>query len=198
MEFIEGTTLHAVLAERRVLPPEEVIELSRQICQGLDYAHSHVIIHRDIKPANIMITGNGMVKIMDFGIAKAGGGMTSTGQVLGTPNYMSPEQVKGKPLDGRSDLFSLSVALYEMATGEKPFVGQNITTIIYKIVHENPIPPRELDVTIHPGMSAVITKALAKAPDERYQSGAELAHDLENYKSVDLNLNPTTAMSAAQ
>jgi serine/threonine-protein kinase len=119
---------------------------------------------------------------MDFGIAKAGGQVTNTGQVLGTPNYMAPEQVKGRPLDGRSDLFSLGVILYEMLTGEKPFVGQNVTTIIYKIVNENPITPRDLDVTVHPGLSAIVTKALAKAPDDRYQSGAELIRDLENYK----------------
>jgi predicted Ser/Thr protein kinase len=202
MEFIEGTTLHSILAERRVLPPEEIIEISRQICKGLDYAHSNGIVHRDIKPANIMITGTGAVKIMDFGIAKAGGGMTSTGQVLGTPNYMSPEQVKGKTLDGRSDLFSFGVVLYEMVTGEKPFVGQNVTTIIYKIVHENPISPRDLDVTIHPGLSAVVTKALAKQPDERYQRGAELISDLENYKSVGSSLSatavlPTSAVSVS-
>ena len=194
MEFIEGTMLHSLLAEKRILPPEEIIQLSRQICKGLDYAHSNGIIHRDIKPANIMITPDGTVKIMDFGIAKAGGGMTSTGQVLGTPNYMSPEQVKGKALDGRSDLFSFGVVLYEMVTGEKPFVGQNVTTIIYKIVHENPIPPRDLDVTIHPGLSAVVTKSLAKVPEDRYQTGAELIKDLENYKSVGATMSPTTAL----
>jgi serine/threonine-protein kinase len=119
---------------------------------------------------------------MDFGIAKSGGQVTNTGQVLGTPNYMSPEQVKGRLLDGRSDLFSLGVILYEMLTGEKPFVGQNVTTIIYKIVNENPITPRDLDVTVHPGLSAIVTKALAKAPDDRYQTGADLVRDLENYK----------------
>src|SRR5437016_4410636 len=182
MEYIEGITLHALLAEKRVLTAEEVIELSRHICKGLDYAHASGIVHRDIKPANIMITPNGTVKIMDFGIAKAGGGVTNTGQVLGTPNYMSPEQVKGRQLDGRSDLFSLGVILYEMLTGEKPFVGQNVTTIIYKIVNENPITPRDLDVTVHPGLSAIVTKALAKAPDDRYQTGADLVRDLENYK----------------
>jgi len=182
MELIEGTTLHELLAEKRVLPTEEVVQLARQICRGLDYAHSNGIIHRDVKPANIMITANGTVKIMDFGIAKAGGQVTNTGQVLGTPNYMAPEQVKGRPLDGRSDLFSLGVILYEMLTGEKPFVGQNVTTIIYKIVNENPITPRDLDVTVHPGLSAIVTKALAKAPDDRYQSGAELVRDLEHYK----------------
>jgi type II secretory pathway pseudopilin PulG len=196
MEFIEGTTLHQLLTQKRVLSTEEIIRLSRQIGAGLDYAHSHGIIHRDIKPANIMITSNGVVKIMDFGIAKTGGSVTSTGQVLGTPNYMSPEQVKGKPLDGRSDLFSFGVVLYEMLTGEKPFVGQNVTTIIYKIVNEQPTPPRDLDVTIHPGLSAIVTKALAKAPDDRYQSGADLVRDLESYKSYGSKLGPTTPISA--
>jgi serine/threonine-protein kinase len=196
MEFIQGTTLHELLAEQRILPADDIVQYSRQICRGLDYAHSHGIVHRDVKPANIMITANGMVKIMDFGIAKAGGSMTSTGQVLGTPNYMAPEQVKGKPLDGRSDLFSFGVILYEMLTGEKPFVGQNVTTIIYKIVNENPIAPRDLDVTVHPGLSAIVTKALAKSPEDRYQSGAELVHDLENYKTAGAQMHATSVLPA--
>lgn len=196
MEFIEGTTLHELIAEYRMLPAEEVVQYSRQICRGLDYAHSHGIVHRDVKPANIMITANGTVKIMDFGIAKAGGSMTSTGQVLGTPNYMSPEQVKGRPLDGRSDLFSFGVILYEMLTGEKPFVGQNVTTIIYKIVNETPIAPRDLDVTVHPGLSAIVTRALAKSPDDRYQSGAELVYDLENYKTAGAPMHATSVIPA--
>jgi serine/threonine-protein kinase len=192
MEFIEGTTLHELLAEKHVLPTDEVVQISRQICRGLDYAHSNGIVHRDVKPANIMLMPNGTVKIMDFGIAKSGGQVTNTGQVLGTPNYMAPEQVKGRPLDGRSDLFSLGVILYEMLTGEKPFVGQNVTTIIYKIVNETPITPRDLDVTVHPGLSAIVTKALAKAPDDRYQSGAELIRDLENYKLAGTSRNGST------
>ena len=192
MEFIEGTTLHELLAEKHVLPTDEVVQISRQICRGLDYAHSNGIVHRDVKPANIMLTPNGTVKIMDFGIAKSGGQVTNTGQVLGTPNYMAPEQVKGRPLDGRSDLFSLGVILYEMLTGEKPFVGQNVTTIIYKIVNETPITPRDLDVTVHPGLNAIVTKALAKAPDDRYQSGAELIRDLENYKLAGTGRNGST------
>src|SRR6476661_2279134 len=196
MEFIEGTTLHELLADQHILPVDDAIQYSRQICRGLDYAQSHGIVHRDIKPANIMITANGTVKIMDFGIAKSGGSMTSTGQVLGTPNYMSPEQVKGRPLDGRSDLFSFGVILYEMVTGEKPFVGQNVTTIIYKIINENPIPPCELDVTIHPGLSGVITKALSKSPDERFQSGAELVRNLENYKAYESSEDSTTRISS--
>ncbi|MBI2677999.1 MAG: serine/threonine protein kinase [Candidatus Koribacter versatilis] len=196
MEFIEGVTLHSEITQNRVLPVEQIIDVSRQVCAGLDVAHSHGVVHRDVKPANIMITPDKTVKIMDFGIAKAGGGLTSAGQVLGTPNYMSPEQVKGRTLDGRSDLFSFGVILYEMVTGEKPFTGQNVTTIIYKIVNENPIPPRELDVTIHPGLSAVITRALAKSPDERYQNGAELLRDLVNYKSFGASPDTTSVMSA--
>ncbi|MGE5322898.1 MAG: serine/threonine protein kinase, partial [Actinomycetota bacterium] len=198
MEFMQGTTLHELLAEHHILPTEDVIQYSRQICKGLDYAHSHGIVHRDVKPANIMITANGTVKIMDFGIAKAGGSMTSTGQVLGTPNYMSPEQVKGRPLDGRSDLFSFGVILYEMLTGEKPFVGQNVTTIIYKIVNENPIAPRDLDVTVHPGLSAIVTRALAKSPDDRYQTGADLVRDLESYKLAGAPLHATSKLTPAK
>jgi len=197
MEYIEGETLHGLLSQHRSLPVEKVIDIVRQVCAGLDYAHAHGVIHRDVKPANIMLGASGAVKVMDFGIAKAGGTVTATGQVLGTPNYMSPEQVKGKPIDGRSDLFSVGVLLYEMLTGEKPFDGQNVTTIIYKIVSENPIPPRELDVTIHPGLSAVVTKALAKAPDERYQTGAELVADLANYKSFGSESGATQLISAA-
>ena len=183
MEYLEGTTLQEMLAERHVLEAGEVVRFGREVAKGLDYAHAHGIVHRDVKPANIMVTRSGVVKIMDFGIAKAGGNMTGTGQVLGTPNYMSPEQVKGKGLDGRSDLFSLGVMLYEALTAEKPFAGQNVTTIIYKIVNENPIPPRDLDATIPMGLSAAVIKALAKSPDDRYQSGAQLAHELENYKT---------------
>src|SRR6516162_6192523 len=184
MELIEGTTLHALLHEKRILAAGEVVHLAHEVCKGLDYAHSHGIVHRDVKPANIMLTSRGAVKIMDFGIAKAGGSMTSTGEVLGTPNYMSPEQVKGKPLDGRSDLFSYGVILYEMVTGEKPFAGDNITTIIYKIVNEDPIPPRELNHDLHPGLDRVILKALAKNPQDRFQLGADLVIAIEDHENL--------------
>ncbi len=195
MEFIEGQTLFELLKQEKVLAPEKVIDIIRQACAGLDYAHKHGIIHRDIKPANIMMTGDSTVKIMDFGIAKGGGsGMTATGQVVGTPNYMSPEQVKGKPLDGRTDLFSLGVVLYEMITGERPFSGQNVTTIIYKIVNENPPAPRDLDSSVHPGLSAVVMKALAKDVNQRYSSGADLSRDLQNYSSFEA---ATTAVATA-
>src|SRR4051812_39314305 len=192
MEYIEGVTLHSVLNQRKTLPPEDIINISKQICAGLDHAHHHGVIHRDVKPANIMLEPDGTAKIMDFGIAKSGGGgVTSTGQVLGTPNYMAPEQVRGHVLDGRTDLFSFGVMLYEMTTGEKPFAGTNVTTIIYKIIHEAPVPPRELDVTIHPGLDQVIMKALAKKPEERYQTGAELARELQAYKSLGANTDST-------
>jgi serine/threonine-protein kinase len=184
MEYIEGQTLSHVLHQKRSLMASEVVDIGAQICAGLQYAHSKKVVHRDIKPANIMIGPTGSVKIMDFGIAKAGAGLTHTGEVVGTPNYMSPEQVKGRDLDGRSDLFSTGVILYEMLTGERPFTGQSVTTIIYKIVHENPIPPRELDVSIHPGLSMIVTKTLSKDPDDRYQEAVDLATALKSYRII--------------
>jgi predicted Ser/Thr protein kinase len=185
MEFLEGKSLDIIVQEQNILPIETILPIYDQVCSALDHAHQNKIVHRDIKPANIMILQNGMVKVTDFGIAKMMSlGMTQAGQILGTPNYMSPEQVKGRQVDGRSDIFSLGVVLYELMTGEKPFGGQNITTVIYKIINENPIPPRELDASIHAGLSYVISKALAKNVDERYQTCRELAEDLKNYKSL--------------
>jgi len=185
MEFLQGTSLEKMVQEQGVLPMETILPIYEQICSALDHAHRNKVVHRDIKPANIMILENGLVKVTDFGIAKMMAmGMTQAGQILGTPNYMSPEQVKGRQIDGRSDIFSLGVILYELVTGEKPFGGQNITTVIYKIINENPIPPRELDATIPVGMSYVISKALAKNPDERYQTCHELAQDLKNYRNL--------------
>ena len=196
MEYLEGETLYSRMIEQRLISADLMVEITKQVCAGLDYAHGMNVIHRDIKPANIMITRQGVAKIMDFGIAKAVGTMTNTGQVLGTPNYMSPEQVKGLPLDGRSDLFSFGVLLYEMATGERPFTGENVTTIIYKIIHENPIPASDLEMTVHPGISAVITRCLAKNPNERYQNGAELARDIENYRSIGSDGDATAVLPA--
>ena len=154
MEYLEGRSLEKLVEGKKILPIETIIPMCDQVCSALDHAHERGIVHRDIKPANIMILNNGMVKVTDFGIAKmVSMGMTQAGLVLGTPNYMSPEQVKGRQVDGRSDIFSLGVILYNLVTGEKPFPGQNITTVIYKIINENPVPPRELDATIHPGLS---------------------------------------------
>lgn len=187
MEFIEGSTLEALIRQQRSIATSQTIDIIRQVCAGLDFAHAKGIIHRDVKPGNIMLAGNSLVKITDFGIARAGEAMTITGQVVGTPNYMSPEQVLGKQLDGRSDLFSVGVILYEMVTGERPFEGQSITTIMYKIVHETPIPPRKLDATIHPGLSALIEKALSKSADDRFPNGESLFRALQNYKTASLS-----------
>lgn len=184
MEYLEGQTLQSMMMEKRVVPGDDIVQIGKQVAAGLDYAHKMQVIHRDVKPANIMITPQGVAKIMDFGISKVAGSMTNTSQVLGTPNYMSPEQVKGLQLDGRADLFSFGVVLYEMATGERPFSGDNVTTIIYKIINERPIDPSELEIALHPGLSAVISKCLEKNPVDRYQSGAALAADLENYRSI--------------
>ncbi len=185
MEYLEGRSLEKIVGEQGLLAIETIIPMYDQVCSALDHAHSHNIVHRDIKPANIMILDSGLVKVTDFGIAKVMTvGMTQAGQILGTPNYMSPEQVKGRAVDGRADIFSLGVILYELVTGEKPFGGQNITTVIYKIINENPIPPRELDAAIHPGLSYIIGKALAKNPAERYQSCRQLAEDLRTYKNL--------------
>jgi len=195
MEFLEGKSLEKLIEGKKILPIETIIPMCEQVCGALDHAHQRGIVHRDIKPANIMILDNGIVKVTDFGIAKmVSMGMTQTGLVLGTPNYMSPEQVKGRQVDGRSDIFSLGIILYDLVTGEKPFAGQNVTTVIYKIVNENPIPPRELDATIHPGLSYVICKALAKSPDERYQTCRELADDLKNFKSLGGQAAPSATM----
>ena len=185
MEFLDGKSLEKLVEEQNILPIETILPIYDQVCSSLDHAHQHKIVHRDVKPANIMILQSGQVKMTDFGIAKMMSmGMTQAGQILGTPNYMSPEQVKGRQVDGRSDIFSLGVILYELVTGEKPFGGQNITTVIYKIINENPIAPRELDGTIHSGLNYVIGKALAKNPDERYQTCRELAEDLRNYRNL--------------
>lgn len=197
MECLNGESLEKTVEARNILPLEDIIPMYEQVCSALDHAHIHKIVHRDVKPANIMILPDGKVKVTDFGIAKMMAvGMTQAGQILGTPNYMSPEQVKGRPVDGRSDIFSLGVILYELVTGEKPFGGQNITTVIYKIINENPIAPRELDAAIHPGLSYITSKALAKSPEDRYQSCRELAEDLRNFKNLGATPGATVVIKA--
>lgn len=185
MEFVQGRSLQSLMDEKQMFPLPRVLKIMEQAGSALDFAHQNNVVHRDIKPANMMMTGDDVVKITDFGTAKIlQKGATQTGAILGTPSYMSPEQVKGKPVDGRSDIFSLGVILYELVTGEKPFPGQNVTTVIYKIVNEEPIPACELDESVHPGLNYVITKALNKDPELRYQTCRELVADLRNYKTL--------------
>jgi len=196
MELVEGKSLQAHLDGGQAFALPRVLRIMEQTCSALQFAHERSVVHRDIKPANIMLTADDTVKVTDFGTAKIlqFGTMQQTAHVMGTPSYMSPEQVKGRAVDGRSDIFSLGVLLYEMVTGEKPFPGQNITTVIYKIVNEEPVPPRQINPTIHPGINAVVMKALAKEPEARYQSCREMLEDLRNYRTVAPGASPDKTM----
>lgn len=198
MQFIQGETLQDRIDHQRWFNIREILELFRQICAGLDYAHQRGVIHRDIKPANIMITTEGVVKLADFGIAKLAGGSTSTGIILGTPSYMSPEQALGKPVDGRSDIFSLGSVLYEMVTGEKAFPGQNTTTVMYKIVHEPPTPITALQPGLDPAIEAIVLRALAKNPDQRFQACTELSTALELYLNQVAAAMPKTTVASVR
>jgi serine/threonine protein kinase len=189
MELVEGKSLQALLDGGHAFPVPRVLRILEQTCSALHFAHERNIVHRDIKPANLMLTADDTVKVTDFGTAKIlqFGTVQQTTHVMGTPSYMSPEQVKGRPIDGRTDIFSLGVVMYEMLTGEKPFPGQSITTVIYKIVNEDPIPPRQLNPSLHPGLNEIVMRALAKEPEARYQSCRELLEDLRNYRALGAN-----------
>ncbi|HEY7411008.1 MAG TPA: serine/threonine-protein kinase [Vicinamibacteria bacterium] len=182
MEFIDGVGLEKVISQTGRLPLERVALLGAQVADALDFAHQHRVVHRDIKPANIMIEAGDRVKVTDFGIAKVTDSaehLTMTGSLLGTPSYMSPEQARGSALDGRSDLFSLGCVIYEMLAAQKAFRGDSITGLIFKIITEDPMPIRELDPGVPEEMARIVGKALAKAPEVRYQSGRELHDDLQ-------------------
>jgi predicted Ser/Thr protein kinase len=181
MEYVDGPTLDQVLSEAQPIPPERMFSILGQTAVALDYAHQKGIVHRDIKPANIMIARDGTAKITDFGIAKitASDQLTMTGNIVGTPHYMSPEQVQGQVVDGRSDQFSLAVIAFEMLTGEKPYSGEHLTTVVYKIVAEEPAAPHRLNPTIGVAIESVVRKSLSKKPDLRYATCQEFARALE-------------------
>jgi tRNA A-37 threonylcarbamoyl transferase component Bud32 len=180
MEYVNGTNLKAALQEPQRPTLAYVNEILGQIAEGLDYAHSCKVIHRDIKPANILITTDNRVKITDFGIARLGtSNLTQEGQLLGTPNYMSPEQILGRDVDHRADLFSLGVVLYEMVTLHKPFQGDNLTVVSHRIVYDHFTPAREHARDLPPGTEQVLAKALDKDPARRYQRARDLADDFE-------------------
>jgi serine/threonine-protein kinase len=181
MEFVEGRTLGQVLGSGRRPTPMQSVELAQKIAQALAVAHGQGIVHRDIKPANVMVTREGKVKVMDFGIARMQTLETApqTSSVLGTPTYLSPEQAQGQPVDARSDIYSLGVVLYEMLAGRPPFTGDSPVAIAYKQVNETPPPPSALNPDVTPRLDAVVMKALAKNPANRYQDAEALAADLE-------------------
>jgi eukaryotic-like serine/threonine-protein kinase len=179
LEYVSGESLSRILSREKKLPPATAVQLAQEIAEALDYAHGQGVIHRDIKPANILVTESGHAKIADFGIAKLNlAHFTLPGRVLGTPAYMSPEQLSGESCDGRSDLFSLGVILYVMCTGLSPFQGSSATTVCFKVANREPVAASALDMTLPPQLDAVISTAIAKNPNERYQSGQEFAADL--------------------
>jgi serine/threonine-protein kinase len=181
IEYLKGVSLQELLRPKAPLAVADALRIASQTCRGLEEAHTHGVVHRDIKPANIMLVKNNQVKITDFGIAKAESSATLTkdGALVGTPSYMSPEQLSGRALDGRSDIFATGAVLYEMLTGERAFGGANITTVILKVVNQQPEPVRHRNPNLPPGIEAVIDRALQKDPALRYQTMGEMASDLE-------------------
>ena len=179
MEYVRGTDLKGVLASEGRLSLDEIVPVVTQVAEGLDYAHSRGVVHRDVKPANILITQERQVKLTDFGIARLdASSLTTEGQLLGTPNYMAPEQIQGQPTDHRADVFSLGVVLYEMLTGEKPFKGENVTVVTHRIVYDDYTAPEEHLGHQPPPLLDVLRRALAKDPDERFDSVREMAEAL--------------------
>src|SRR5687767_11560924 len=180
MEYIQGVELRNLLVEGQAMGVPQALSIAAQVAEGLAYAHQQGVVHRDIKPANIMVVADGPVKITDFGIARmrASADLTQTGVMLGSPKYMSPEQVIGKRADHRSDIFSLGVILYEMLTGAAPFSGENVTALMYQIVNFAPPAPSSINRQVPEMLDFVLAKLLAKPLDDRYQDARELAKDL--------------------
>jgi len=183
MEYVDGSTLRELLHSGRRLLPDRALEMTAGVLQALEYSHRNGIIHRDIKPANVMLTRQGTVKVMDFGIARSmadnGMTMTQTAAVIGTAQYLSPEQARGETVDARTDLYSTGCLLYELLTERPPFVGDSPVAVAYQHVREDPLPPSTFDPEVSPTIDAIVLKSLAKNPDNRYQSADEMRADLE-------------------
>ncbi len=188
MEWAEGRLLRQILNEQRKFSPERAVRIALSICDALDYIHSHGVVHRDLKPENIMVDADDHIKIIDFGIAGNAGSRRLTfakiSQIMGSPDYISPEQVKGKRGDARSDLYALGAMLYEMLTGKAPFQGPNPFAIMNDRLLNNPVPPREIDPAISPQLQEIIYRALERDPRKRYASAREFAWDLEHQDQV--------------
>lgn len=196
MQFVEGETFASMLARKELMPLEDVLTALDQICSGVGFAHKAGIIHRDLKPANIMWTKQGSVKVLDFGIAKlADSGLTQAGTIIGTPSYLSPEQACGRRIDSRSDIFALGAVFYELLTGDRAFPGESATGIIYKVLNEDPIPLIKIEPTLPPGLDAAIRKALAKDPNQRFQTCEEMRQAIAKCRTETVDV-PTRVMPA--
>ncbi len=185
MEYVAGRTLRDILREGRKILPERALEITSGVLSALDYSHRAGIIHRDIKPGNVMLTPSGDVKVMDFGIARAmsdaANSMTQTAAVVGTAQYLSPEQARGETVDSRSDVYSAGCLLYELLTGRPPFVGDSPVAVAYQHVREQAAPPSDHDTDLPPAIDAIVMKALAKRLEDRYQSAGAMRNDIERY-----------------
>ena len=194
MEWVDGRLLRQILAENRKLAVDRAVRITVAICDALDYIHRHGVVHRDLKPENIMVDANDHIKLIDFGIAGQEGARRLTfaklSQVMGTPDYISPEQVKGKRGDGRSDIYALGIMLYEMITGKTPFQGANPFAIMNDRLLNNPIPPREVDPSISPQLQEIIYRALERDPKNRYATAREFANDLLHQDQVGVAERP--------
>ena len=186
MEFLEGTDLAKAIREEPKMPLSEILDVTVQLCRALDFAHRHGVVHRDMKPANVRYLDNGQVKIMDFGIARLEGSkpITQSGVMVGTLQYMSPEQIRGKALDGRSDLFSLGCIVYEMLCGDRAFEGDSPTSILYHIVHDEPTPILEKNPDLPQELDGILRRAMAKDASERFPSGEAMALELEKLAAI--------------
>jgi serine/threonine protein kinase len=192
MEFVRGRTLKELMQGSEPIEREFVVDIVSQIADALDYAHSKGVVHRDIKPANVLITADGKVKITDFGIARVDtSNLTHEGQLLGTPNYMAPEQILGREVDHRADIFSLGVVLYEALTRRKPFQGENLTVVSHRVVYEPFTPPEEFVPEFPAAVRAILQRALEKSPEKRYARAGELSSDLRRANMPTLDLNAT-------
>jgi eukaryotic-like serine/threonine-protein kinase len=198
LEYVAGESLNRILAREKKLPLSRALKLAEEIAEALDYAHEQGVVHRDIKPGNILITEDGHAKIADFGIAKLNlAHFTLPGRVMGTPAYMAPEQLSGEGVDGRSDLFSLGVILYAMVTGHSPFQGNSATTVCFKVANREPVAASAFDLNLPPELDEVISRAMAKDPQRRYQSGADFADDLRQLQQIFEIGSTTTSVRAA-
>jgi eukaryotic-like serine/threonine-protein kinase len=194
MEWVDGKLLRQILSDLKKLPPERAIKIALGILDALGYIHSHGIVHRDLKPENIMVDSNDNVKLIDFGIAGQEGARRLTfaklSQVMGTPDYISPEQVRGKRGDARSDIYALGVMLYEMLTGKTPFQGPNPFAIMNDRLLNNPIPPREIDPTVSPELQEIVYRAIERDPKNRYSNAHDMAVDLQHPEKVGVSERP--------